>query len=340
MVGERVRDRGWPRSASGERRTGAGFLAGCILAAILLLVAVAAPAAAAPLRVVATIAHLGEPLSRIAGDRAQVESLLGEGIDPHLYRLSRSDVARLTGADVIFWNGLHLEAQMAEMLERLGRTKPVVAVGDRLDADGLLTDAEGARDPHIWMDPGLWRAALAVAVDTLVAADPEGAATYRAAAERYFAELDGVVRYADRVLATVPAESRMLVTAHDAFGYFGRRFGLEVRAIQGISTESEAGLKAIEDLIETLVERRIGAVFVESSVSDRGIRALIEGAASRGQQVRIGGRLYSDAMGEHGTYEGTYIGMLDHNVTVIAQALGGNPPAGGMLGRLAFETSQ
>lgn len=316
------------------------MLAGHVLAVIVALLLCAGPAMAAPLRVVATIAQLGEPLGRIAGDRAQVDSLLGEGIDPHLYRLSRADVARLTGADVIFWNGLHLEAQMAEMLERLGHTKPVVAVGDRLDPANLATAVGGARDPHIWMDPKLWRAALAVAVETLVAADPEGAATYRAGVERYFAELDGLAGYAERVLATVPERSRVLVTAHDAFGYFGRRFGLEVMAIQGISTESEAGLKAVEDLVDTLVERRIGAVFVESSVSDRGIRALIAGAAARGHEVRVGGRLFSDAMGERGTYQGTYVGMIDHNVTAIARSLGGRPPGGGMNGRLALEAAR
>ncbi|ANQ84383.1 putative periplasmic solute binding protein [Azoarcus olearius] len=308
-----------------------------LLYCILLCLSVfAAPGRAAPpLDVVTTLAQIAEPLSVIAGPRARVSSLLGPGVDPHLYRLTRSDVARLTRADLVFYNGLHLEAQMEEMLQSLATRKPVVAIAAGVDPARLRGGAGQARDPHIWMDPALWRSALETAVAALAAVDPEGAEGYRSRARDYFQRLNRLQTYVGEVLASVPASARVLVTAHDAFGYFGHAFGLEVLAIQGISTESEAGLRRIEELVETLVRRRIGAVFVESSVSPRSVRALVDGAAARGHTVRIGGELYSDAMGKPGGYTGTYIGMLDHNASTVARGLGGRVPAGGMLGELA-----
>lgn len=308
-----------------------------LLSCILLCLSLVAPAsrAAPPLEVVTTLAQIAEPLALIAGPRARVSSLLGPGVDPHLYRLTRSDVARLTRADLVFYNGLHLEAQMEEMLQSLASRKPVVAIGAAIDPARLRGDDGPAHDPHVWMDPALWRVALEAAVATLIKADPAGADGYRSRARDYFQRLNHLQAYVGEVLATVPAGARVLVTAHDAFGYFGHAFGLEVLAIQGISTESEAGLRRIEELVDVLVRRRIGAVFVESSVSPRSVRALIDGAAARGHQVRIGGELYSDAMGSPGDYTGTYIGMLDHNASTVARGLGGRVPAGGMLGRLA-----
>jgi manganese/zinc/iron transport system substrate-binding protein len=171
--------------------------------------------------------------------------------------------------------------------------------------------------------------------DALATLDPTGQPVFEANAARHLAEIDRLAAYAEAVLSSVPQSARVLVTAHDAFNYFGRAYGFEVLGIQGISTESEAGLKQIESFVTTLVERKVKAVFVESSVADRNVRALIEGAAARGWNVEIGGELYSDAMGETGTYEGTYIGMIDHNVTTIAHALGGTVPAKGMSERLA-----
>jgi manganese/zinc/iron transport system substrate-binding protein len=283
---------------------------------------------------VTTIAMLGEPLSRIAGERLEVVSLMGEGVDPHLYRPTRSDMVKLTRADIIIWTGLNLEAQMEDAMHRLEAVKPVVAVGETLGAADLIPWEDKGSDPHIWMDPAIWRAALGAAVDALVAFDPEGEIAYRTAAASYFDRMIAVERYAAEVIATVPEDRRVLITAHDAFGYFGRRFGIEVLGIQGISTESEAGLAAVEALVDTLVRRGVPAVFVETSVSDRNVRALIEGAASRDHAVRIGGSLYSDAMGAPGTYEGTYIGMIDHNATTIARALGGSAPERGMTGEL------
>jgi manganese/zinc/iron transport system substrate-binding protein len=169
----------------------------------------------------------------------------------------------------------------------------------------------------------------------LAEADPEGRAAYEAGRDAYLAELDRLAAYADEVLASVPESARVLLTAHDAFNYFGRAHGYEVIGIQGISTESEAGLRRVEELVDLIVSRGIGAVFVESSVSDRNVRALVEGAAARGHEVRIGGELFSDAIGPPGTYEGTYVGMIDHNATTIARALGGTAPERGMAGKLA-----
>jgi manganese/zinc/iron transport system substrate-binding protein len=184
------------------------------------------------------------------------------------------------------------------------------------------------------MNPNLWSRVVVTIRDAMIAARPEAEATFRANAEAHLAELGELARYTTNVLASVPAESRVLLTAHDAFNYFGSTYGFEVVGIQGISTESEAGLARIAELVDLLVSRDIRAVFVETSVSDRNIRALIEGAAAQGHEVVIGGELFSDAMGEPGTYEGTYLGMIDHNATVIARALGGEAPDRGMAGRL------
>lgn len=218
--------------------------------------------------------------------------------------------------------------------ESSGRS--VVAVTAQLEASDLLSPEgfEGQSDPHVWMNPELWTAAVEVIRDTLIERDPDHSAVYRERAEAYRAQLASLESYAERVLATVPAEQRVLITAHDAFNYFGHRFGFEVVGIQGISTQSEAGLRDIERLVDLIVDRKIGAVFVESTVSDRHVRALIGGAQARGHTVVIGGQLFSDAMGNAGTYEGTYIGMIDHNVTTIARALGGTAPEAGFTGQL------
>ena len=285
--------------------------------------------------VVATIAQIGEPLTTIAAGKANIIMLMGEGVDPHLYRLTRSDVAKLNRADLILYNGLHLEAQMLGMMERFARRKPVVAIADTLADRNLLTWAGKTHDPHVWMDPQLWSRTLAAAVDALAAVDAPNAPFYRANAGRYFAKLSALDRRARAAVKTIPAHRRALVTAHDAFGYFGRSYGLDVLAIQGISTESEAGIRKIETLVDTLVRRKIAAVFVETTVSERNVRALIEGAAARGHAVRIGGALFSDAMGAKGHYTGTYLGMFDHNVTTVVRALGGNAPASGFGGQLA-----
>ena len=308
------------------------------------LVSAAALAFSAPLpvraqgvpAVVATTGMIADAARAIGGDAIDLRALMGPGIDPHSYRQTRTDIVALSRADLVLWNGLYLEAQMEEFLLRLGAQKPVVAVGDAVPDDALLRHAEyaGRADPHIWMVPALWQHAVTATRDALIALQPDRETAFRDRTEGYLAELDALQTYAEDTLAKVPEPARVLVTAHDAFGYFGRAFGFEVMGIQGISTESEAGLQRIGELVELLVDRDIGAVFVESSVSDRNIRALVEGAQAQGHDVRIGGALFSDAMGEPGTYEGTYIGMIDHNVTVIARALGADVPATGMSGKL------
>lgn len=299
---------------------------------------IAAPARAAePLKLVATTGMIADTVSRVAGDRAEVTALMGPGVDPHTYRQTRSDIARMISADAVFWNGLYLEAQLEEFFEQLGQRKPVFAVGEGVPVDRRLAhDSYKDRyDPHVWMDPMLWRFVVASTRDALIELDADGADTYSANAEAMIADLDRLDAYSRTVLGEVPPNARVVVTAHDAFRYFGRSYGFEVIGVQGISTESEAGLKHIEEMVSTLVDRKIGAIFVESSVSDRNVRALIEGAAAQGWTVKIGGQLFSDAMGPPGTYEGTYLGMIDHNVTTIAGALGAPVPQGGLDGRLA-----
>jgi manganese/zinc/iron transport system substrate-binding protein len=308
------------------------------LGLVALLVAAGGPARAAePLHIVATTGMIADAVTQVGGDRVEVVALMGPGVDPHLYRPTASDIARMAGADAVFYHGLNLEAQLREFLERLGSRVPVVALADGLPHDRLHENPDYANqfDPHVWMDPRLWRGVVIEAADALSRMDPAGAEIYAANANAYLAEVDALADYGDRVLSSVPEGARVLVTAHDAFGYFGAAHGFEVLGIQGISTNSEAGVRQIESLVDTLVSRDIGAIFIESSVSDRNVRALIEGAAARGHTVKIGGELYSDAMGTPGTYEGTYIGMIDHNVTIITDALGGEAPDGGMNGRLA-----
>lgn len=288
--------------------------------------------------IAATTGMVADVARAVAGDRAEVVGLMGPGVDPHLYKPTRSDVQRLMDADVIFYNGLLLEGKMTDTLVRAATSgKPVHAVTELLDDSYLLEpeEFEGHHDPHVWMDPEAWAKTLGVVRDALAAADPSGEADYAANAASQDARIAELDDYARRVLGSVPEESRVLVTAHDAFNYFGKRYGFEVVGIQGISTESEAGVRDIEQLVDLLVDRNIGAVFVESTVSQRNIDALIAGANARGHSVTIGGELFSDAMGDAGTYEGTYIGMIDHNVTTIARALGGEAPARGMNGKLA-----
>ena len=290
-----------------------------------------------PFRIAATTGMVADIVRQVAGDRGEVTSIIGEGVDPHLYVPTRSDVAALMAADVVFYSGLLLEGKMTDTLIRVARSgRPVHAVTELVDESLLLQPEEfaGHFDPHLWMDVGGWMQAVHAVTEALVAFDPAGMSGYRERAEGYTATLGELHDYARRVLGSIPEQQRILVTAHDAFNYFGRAYDLEVAGIQGISTESEAGLDRINRLVDLLVTRQVGAVFVETTIADRNVRALIEGAAARGHQVVVGGELYSDAMGRPGTYEGTYVGMLDHNVTTVARALGGVVPERGFQGRL------
>ncbi|AGA59046.1 ABC-type metal ion transport system, periplasmic component/surface adhesin [Thermobacillus composti KWC4] len=275
------------------------------------------------IRVVTTIAQIAEPISVIGGGRVQVTSLMGPGVDPHLYQASQSDIRKLGSADIIFCNGLHLEANMLRAFEEIGKSRPVLAVGEAIAEDRLLTDETGAVDPHVWFDIDLWKEALGAAVEELKKLSPDDAEFFEANKRDYFAKMDELKEEAVRKMASVPEKRRVLVTAHDAFGYFGRMLGLEVVGLQGLSTEDEIGLSDIERTIGLLVERRVPAVFVESSINPKSIEAVIEGAKERGLNVRLGGELFSDAMGGAGTEEGTYLGMFRHNVDTIYEALTG-----------------
>jgi manganese/zinc/iron transport system substrate-binding protein len=304
----------------------------------LLLVAGSLADGSEPPRIVTTVGMVTDIVKAVAGEGNRVEGLIGEGIDPHLYKPTRSDLMRLEGAEIIIYNGLKLEGRMGSLLAgQARRSKAVLAVSEAVLAGGRVTAEPGdggGGDPHLWMSVPAWREAVNEVAAFLGREDPERGDQYRTNAAAYTAELDRLDAYARSVLGTVPESARVLVTAHDAFGYFGREYGFEVRGIQGISTESEAGVRDLEDLLDAVAEAGIPAVFVESSVSDKNVRALVEGARARDHDLEIGGSLFSDAMGAAGTYRGTYIGMLDHNVTTIARALGGIAPEGGMNGHL------
>ncbi|WP_420004253.1 metal ABC transporter solute-binding protein, Zn/Mn family [Arenibacterium sp. LLYu02] len=307
------------------------------LGAMTAFAALPARAAEGPLSVVATTGMIADAARQIGGAEVLVQALMGPGVDPHSYRQTRSDIAAMTRAGLVLWHGLYLEAQMEDFFHALARKRDVVAVADATPKDLLRhhDDYADKYDPHVWMSPEMWKHVVREVARALTAARPAAAELFASNLERHLGEIDRLSAYGRRIAAGVPEGNRVLVTAHDAFGYFGRDYGFEVLGIQGISTQSEAGLNRIGALVDVLVDRKIGAVFVETSVADRNMRALIEGAAAKGHQVVIGGELFSDAMGATGTYEATYIGMLDHNFTVIAGALGADVPEGGMDGKLS-----
>lgn len=302
-------------------------------AAVLLLAVTAAGACAdadpargdAALRVVATTGMIGDIAARIGGPAVHVETLMGPGVDPHLYKASAGDVRRLAGADLVLYNGLHLEAAMGEVLEELGKRKRTVAVTESIDRRHLSAPPEfqGSWDPHVWFDVRLWMQAARRIEEALASADParaDGYAERGAVVQEELEALDGWIR---RRVAEVPPERRVLVTAHDAFGYFGRAYGFEVRGLQGISTAAEAGTADVQRLAAEIASRRIPAVFVETSIPRRTLEALQAAVRARGFEVEIGAPLHSDALGNPGTPEGTYIGMVRHNVNSMVEALGG-----------------
>jgi manganese/zinc/iron transport system substrate-binding protein len=274
-------------------------------------------------QVVATIGMITDMAERIGGDRVEVTGLMRAGVDPHLYKASEGDVARMSEADIILYNGLHLEGAMTEVLERLGDRKTTVAVAETIPDSLLLSPAEykGAHDPHVWFDVSLWMHAVETIRDGLIEVDPEGAQTYQVRTDSLLGELTELHDRVKVLAETVPEDKRILVTAHDAFNYFGRAYGFEVRGLQGISTAAEAGTADVQDLAEFIAEAKIPAIFVESSVSPRNIEAVQAAVKSRGWEVNIGGELYSDAMGTAGTAEGTYRGMVLHNINTIVSAL-------------------
>ena len=274
--------------------------------------------------VVCTTTMIGDLATEIAGEDLRVEVLLGPEVDPHLFRPTRDDVARLLAADVVLWNGFHLESNLQETLERLeDEGKTVVPVGERATPPALVLEVdEGTADPHVWMDVSIWARAAATTGEVLLEAAPTDATS--AITERTKHLVQSLVELDEEIALAfegIPSNARTLVTAHDAFSYFGRRYGFRVHAIQGISTSSEAGLRAIEELVALVVERQIPAVFFESSVSERSVRALVEGAHAEGHAVSLGGTLHADAPGD----AGNYIGMVRHNASALAAALAPDP---------------
>ncbi len=290
-----------------------------------------------PIEVVATVGMVAELARNVGGDRVAVTQIMGSGVDPHLYRVTRDDVSTILEADIVFYNGLMLEGKMTDTLANIARRKRVIAVAEQLDESSLLAPEgqAGHPDPHVWMDVAAWSRCAEVVGGMLAEFDPPHAEDYQAGAAAYRRELEQLHQYGVRSIGSIPERGRVLITSHDAFNYFGRAYGVEVQGIQGLSTESEAGLQRINELVDLLVRRDVRAVFVESSVPRKNIDALIEGASSRGHTVEVGGELFSDAMGAQGTYEGTYVGMLDHNITRVTRALGGEAPARGWRGRLS-----
>lgn len=278
-----------------------------------------------PVRAVATTGMVADLVARIGGERVQVRALMGPGIDPHSYKASEGDVQRLQAADVVFYSGLHLEARLAYVFARMHGRIRTVAVAAAIPPERLLSAADGsaAADPHVWFDVSLWRLAAGRVGEALAALDPDHAGAYAGRLAACLAELDSLDAYVRARAASLPAARRVLITAHDAFGYFGRAYGFEVLGLQGISTAAEAGTADVQRLAALIAERGVPALFAETSVSPRAIEAVRAAARARGREVRLGGALYSDALGAAGTPAGSYDGMVRHNIDTIVAGLGG-----------------
>lgn len=284
------------------------------------------PIADRKINVVTTTGMIADIVQNIGGERVEVTALMGPGVDPHLYKASEGDVRLLQEADIIFYNGLHLESQMGEVLERLNEFGVrTVAVTDKIDRSLLQSPPEfaGSYDPHVWFDVTLWMQAAEQVKESLIELDAASQSVYEANATAYLSELEELHQYVLDQANTIPPEQRILITAHDAFNYFGRAYGFDVRGLQGISTEAQAGTADVQALADFIVENKIPAIFVESSVPQRNVEAVQAAVQSRGFDVQIGGSLFSDAMGSQGTTEGTYVGMVRHNIDTIVNALTG-----------------
>ncbi|MBX3048965.1 MAG: zinc ABC transporter substrate-binding protein [Anaerolineales bacterium] len=297
-----------------------------LLAGALLMSACAAPAnpdAEGKINVVTTIGQIADAAAIVGGEHVHVTGLMGAGVDPHLYVASEGDVTILQEAEIIFYNGLYLEAQMNQILEQIREYKTVVALAESIPVGERLASPiyDDEYDPHVWFDVQLWQYVVGAVRDAYIDFDPENAADYQANAAAYLAELEALDAYVREQAARLPAEQRVLITAHDAFNYFGRAYQFRVLGLQGISTQSEASTADVQELTAFIVQNQVPAVFIESSVPVRNVEALQEAVAARGFEVSIGGQLFSDAMGSPGTPEGTYLGMVRHNIDTIVSAL-------------------
>ena len=275
------------------------------------------------LKVVATTGMLYDAALNIGGEKIKASSIMGPGVDPHLYKATQGDLRKFREADLIIYNGLYLEGKMAEILEKQGKNRDVVAAAEVINKERLLSSPiyDNAYDPHVWFDVNLWKEVVTEICRSMQKVDEANAEFYEKNLGMYHSELDTLHSYVKKKLTEIPEQQRILVTAHDAFGYFGRAYNIEVKGIQGVSTLSDFGLKDIAELIDLIIERNVKALFVETSVSQKGIEAVLEGCKQKGHNVKIGGYIYSDAMGEPGTIEGTYIGMVRHNALTISEAL-------------------
>ncbi len=273
--------------------------------------------------VVATTGMIADAAAQIGGSKVVVEGLMGPGVDPHLYKAKPSDLQKMRDADVIFYNGIHLEGKMAEVFEKLAEQKPVFALGEAISESELMVvdAASGTHDPHIWFDVALWKKSVLHMGEKMASLYPEEATVFRNNALLYASQLDTLHLWVTEQMASIPVQSRVLVTAHDAFGYFGRAYQTEVRGLQGISTVSEPGLADVRNLVDFISERKIRSVFVESSVPEKLLKAVVNGCQENGHEVQVGGTLFSDAMGAANSPEGNYMGMVRYNVTTIVQGL-------------------
>ena len=274
-----------------------------------------------PIRVVTTTGMIADAAQNVGAGRVDVQPLMGPGTDPHLYKATAGEVRTLDGADIILYNGLELEGRMAEIFDAMRSKRAVVAVAANLHEQDLITLAASKKDPHVWFDVQLWKQVVESIRDALIGLDPDHSERYNENTRQYLSKLDELDAWAKREFESIPRDQRVLVTAHDAFGYLGKRYGIEVLAIQGVSTATEASAADIRRLADVLSSRRIKALFVESSVPQSTIEALQQAVKSRGWNIELGGELFSDAMGAPGTDEGTYIGMFRHNVRTIVEAL-------------------
>lgn len=275
------------------------------------------------LYVLTTTGMIRDAVVNIAGDHVDVVALMGPGVDPHLYKATHGDLEKLTKADIVFYNGLHLEGKMGEVFTKLGRTRPVIAIASKIPDDSIrpIPGFQDTHDPHIWFDVALWKYAVMTISQTLQEKDSANAISYKKNTERYLTQLDSLHQAVQKSILEIPDQQRVLITAHDAFGYFGDAYKIQVRGLQGISTVSEFGLRDVTELVNFIIERKIKAIFIETSVSEQSINAVVEGCRNKNWNIKIGGSLYSDAMGPEGTPEGTYIGMIHANVKKIVEAL-------------------
>jgi len=275
------------------------------------------------LNIVTTTTMVTDLVKNIGGDAVSVQGLMGSGVDPHLYKASAGDVSKLTNADMVFYSGLHLEGKLVDVFEKMGKNTNTIALGEILNKKELIGSEYFASnyDPHIWFNIEFWKQITVYLTEELSKLNPDNAELFEKNKTAYLEKLNALEKNVNQTISTLPKEKRVLVTAHDAFNYFGNEYGFEVVGLQGLSTATEAGVQDVQNLAKLIIDKKVKAIFVESSVPKRTIEALQQAVKAEGFNVKIGGTLYSDALGTSGTEEGTYIGMFSYNVKTIVEAL-------------------